>query len=322
MQDLHIHPGSLSALLRSEPPAPRTTSVPLSTGAKELSRLLAHADIQIDKPQRIPAELLRPFQAGLQQLWLLPTQSKKLVPATLGVMQETYLCADTDQAVSLGVFKDGVLVVVFPVAPTQHYVLQTWITEVFLDRLQLRYQDPRYDRRWTFQVATPVILHTAPADLVSFLERDEIRLERETVGGAEEPGSAVEEAITDRIRRVPTSTEDTPIDEGEDTPPLTCSLADISLGGVCLMVTGTPPPAVVTQRVVTLRLTLPGIAPTDDEPPTNPLQLSLLGVVRHLRPARRSSTLHMRFLQRLPAAMDTVFAALEQHFLRTKRPLA
>ena len=121
--------------------------------------------------------------------------------------------------------------------------------------------------------------------------------------------------------RVPAATEDTLIDQGEDAPPLTCSLSDISLGGVCLTVAGTPPPAVLTPRVVTLRLTLPGIAPTDAEPPAHPLHLSLLGVVRRVHTVRRSSTLHIRFLQRLPALLDTVFAALEQHFLRIKGPL-
>ena len=181
MQDLSFPPEALPAPIRSEPPAPRTTSVPLHTGAKELSRLLSPTDMQIDKPQRIPADQLRPFQTGLQQLLLLPAQSKKLVLATLGVLQATYLCADTNQAVSLSAYKDRVLLVIFPVSPTQHYVLQTWITEVYLDRLRLRYQDPRYDRRWTFQVAAPVILHTAPADLVSLLERDQVRLERETI---------------------------------------------------------------------------------------------------------------------------------------------
>ena len=321
MQDRQFSPGALSSPLCSEPPAPRTTSVPLIAGAKELSRLLAPPDIQIDKPQRIPADLLRPFQTGLKELWLLPTQSKKLVLATLGVLQETYLCADTLQAVSLSAYKDRVLLVIFPVMPTQKYVLQTWITEVYLDRLQLRYQDPRYDRRWTFQVATSVLLRPVPADLVSLLEHDQIRLERETIDGAEALGSMAGEAITDHIIRVPTTTADALVDECEDASPLTCSLYDISLGGVCLTVQGTPP-AVMTQQFVTLQIILPGIAPTSAEDQTDPLHLSLLGVVRHVRAVRRSSTLHIRFLQRLPAALDTVFAALEQRFLRTKLPLA
>src|SRR5947199_9926168 len=37
--------------------------------------------------------------------------------------------------------RDRVLLVVFPVQPLQHYIVQTWIETLYLDRVTLRYQD-------------------------------------------------------------------------------------------------------------------------------------------------------------------------------------
>jgi hypothetical protein len=97
--------------------------------------------------------------------------------------------------------------------------------------------------------------------------------------------------------------------------PLPCGLCDISLGGVGLTLPGLPAPAIDRGQILQLQLRLPGVASDAASPAQAPLHLQLLGEVRHVQQTALPWTLHVRFLQRLPAVVNGLFAALAQRGL-------
>lgn len=283
--------------------------------------LLSSANVQIDKPQRIAEALLKPFQDQAKELLLVLSQSKRLVTASLAAVQEGYLLADTPQAALFTAYRGELLLAIFPVLPTQRYILQTWVDEVYLDRLKLRYQDPRYDRRWKFQVAAAAALYVAPPEFFSLIEQQQVQLTREVMGRVEEIHATGEGGIIDSVTVLPQAAQSYAHPLFEAVTPLSCSLRDISLGGVCLAIEGQAQPEALANQMLQLHLTLPGIASKRHEQARIPIRLCLLGVIRHVNTTHRPWTLHIRFLRRLPGELDMLFEAMERRFLATKRPL-
>jgi hypothetical protein len=274
--------------------------------------LLASPNVQVNTPRRIPAALLKPFQQQLQDVVLLPRQRRHGIPATLAVIHDTYLVADTPQAVSLMGYTAEVLLVIFPVLPTQNYVVQTWIDNLYLDRVKLRYQDPRYDRRWNFPGVITGTLRVVPPAVATAvtqaggLTRDMTGLSRQGAAGG---AAAITEMLTPPEQLAP----DEAAAWAEASPPLPCRLRDLSLGGVGLTVQGTPPPELDVQGLVQLDLTVPGRAATEPAQAWHPVHLCLYGAVRRINMAPRMWTVHLRFLQRLPAVLESHFAAVAEY---------
>jgi hypothetical protein len=160
--------------------------------------VLSASTIQVDTPQRIPAPLLQPFQEQHQDVLLLVRPGEPGTPARLVELHEASLLAETAQAVRFRAYRQRVLLVVFPVGPTCHYSVQTWIDEVYLTRLTLRYQDPRYDRRWPCEGTIPVALSMAPPAVRTLFTSQQVRIVRELAGLPPER-TAGDSAMRDRV---------------------------------------------------------------------------------------------------------------------------
>src|SRR5436309_14186252 len=97
-----------------------TCTIPINLG-EELDFLLSSTlSKQIDAPHRIEAALLQPFLAGVKKMRLIDPRRQTSCPATLHVLGDDCLIADTEVTTAFSKQGDRLLVV-FPVSPHQHY---------------------------------------------------------------------------------------------------------------------------------------------------------------------------------------------------------
>jgi hypothetical protein len=279
---------------------------------EDLRSLLSPTHVQIDSPRRIEGALLRPFQAQSQKLLLLPG-GKDLIQATLDSLHDTYLIAGTNEVGRLGKVQDRVLPVVFPVLPQRYYVVQTRIDELYRARVKLRYQDPRYDVRRTFQLAAPISLRLAPPVIITAITQKQVRIVRELSQLAEEGQDTGQ--LADLLQEPHSAALSAYMRLWEDTPALSCGLKDISCGGVCLTLAGAARPEELVQGLALLQIPLPAVTATAATQQEGPYTLTLLGVIRGVRTTLQPWTLHIRFLRRLPEEFGAFFEHLERSHL-------
>jgi hypothetical protein len=206
------------------------------------------------------------------------------------------------------------VLIVFPVLPERHYILQAILEEVssFPNMVKLRYQDPRYDVRRQLQPAAPISLHLAPEAMVNAITQQQVQIVREIVLSAGKEQNAQEGHIADLLYDAGTLAL-SPYMRGFDTsPPLVCGLKDISLGGACLTLEEAHEPEALMHRLILLNIPLPCLV-------FNNISLQLLlkpfGIIRNVRTTVEPSTLHIRFLKRLPRELTALFECLERRFL-------
>lgn len=288
---------------------------------EELRFLLSPRYVQIDAPQRIEAELLQPFLYPIhtwrKEILLVTNRNRQITPAILKAIQEGFLTVFTPQAVKFHGHQGKPLLVVFPVLPKQHYVLQTMIENLYFDHLRLRYLDPRADARRQVQLATPVLLRLVPPAVITALEYQQIRIVREMLLPLKEKPSIPEGHIADLFYQRDSLVRSPYMELFEEATPFSCGLHDISRGGVCLTLDGDRQSAEFLNHLVMIYISLPPgpLHPNDTVQDYKPCTLRLLGVIRGVRSTVQPWTLHIRFLKRLPEECDILFTYLERQRL-------
>jgi hypothetical protein len=270
---------------------------------EDIHLFLAPTNIQINSPDRIEEALFEPFRTIRKQILIINAQNGKVIPATIHTIDDTFLIADTEHSTVL--LKSGEpLVVVFPVLPQRHYVLQTMVEAVYPHRLKLQYKDPRYDRRWSMPPTIPVRLRLASAEVMLAMTRRQGHMVREMTMASDEADGIWTGHIADYFQ-ASKALEPSQAMQGFDvSPSCTGGLTDLSLGGAGLTLRDTCAPDELLRHVILLSIELPRV--TLD---TLSLQLLLtvLGVVRHVRATPPGLTLHIRFLHRLSKELDPLF---------------
>ncbi|MGE3537612.1 MAG: PilZ domain-containing protein [Candidatus Tectimicrobiota bacterium] len=274
---------------------------------EDIYALLQPTNRMIYSPHNIEADILRPFLTGEKSITLICSHSRKTLPATLQAAHEHYLVADTEAPLSFRKL-DEIVLVVFPVAPQQHYVMQTSIRALYAFRLELEYHDPRSDVRYDLSLAEPVRLHLAALSLVETLAQRQGDLVRQIIlpplsGTREGAGQ-----ILDLFCATGETTYTTP--PLAETPPLEGTLRDISLGGVGIAVDESTCPEIFVHRLVLLSMHLPSLAYTLPKWARRTLHYQMLGVVRGVKHTASDHTIHVRFLHKLPQDMETLLRSL------------
>lgn len=282
-----------------------TAMLPIEIDA-EISASLSPTVVQIDSPHRIPAALRAPFETGEKALLLVDPQHKKTISATLRTWHDTALIADIPPAPGLRKRGDRLLVM-FPVSPQQRYVMQTLVGEVYLDRLILQYQDPRYNVRYPIPLAAPVHVYLMPETLSTALEHQQVSLMRcFSLPPKKFFSEAVEGSIVDQCYETDTETLSPYMPLLETTAGFACRLRDLSTGGACLTCDSVQQPDTLPHRLLWAHINLP----IEIAFHTWYLTLKPLGVVCAVRPTDQGWTLHVRFVKRLPHEIATLFTHL------------
>ncbi len=286
----------------------------------EMRSLIAPINVQIDSPQRLEPTLLSPFQQQHEQIFLLITREGQLLSAVVESIQETFMIVHILE--ETGYAKPGERVLAFfPVLPDQYYVLQAWIEEADAAQLTLRYQDPRYEVRRSFQLNTQPALYLAPPMVISVMEQRRVRLLREMCIDPRSLSEGHEGYITDYLCKT-SSLEPSPhMKLFQEYPAITGSLQNISCGGMCIALAQEDKPEKLLYRVVLLQITLPHLLANLNGQDHPSIKLKLLGNIRGVATTEQQWTLHISFLRRLPREFDKLLAYLERRFLDTQRPL-
>jgi hypothetical protein len=284
----------------------------------ELPLLLASTNTQINSPYAIETGLLQPFIERQKKL-LLVTEGQSIARAVLKSLDQTSLIAGMDRgrAVRLLRHQGKGLLVLFPVLPQRNYILQTRLEEVYVDRVTLRYQDPRYDTRRRLRLAASIPFVLVPPAILKALESGQLEIVREisrpsdpSIAGAEPAQSSG--VLSDFFcpRDLSAESQVAPC-LVEELPTLVCGLHDISCGGAQLTLEGETGPEELTNTLGLCRIILP------ETPTGTPARTALsrtlqpLCVIRSVRSTPQRSSLHIRFLRRLPDEFAALFEDLE-----------
>ena len=294
-------------------------SIPIHINA-DLYSLITPTYIQIASPRHIEPKLLRPFDTGGKEITLVFLANKKAIPATVHTIHHTYFLADTIYS-TLSHRPGERLLVLFPTLPGKRYVLQAVIDEIYTGRFKLRYQDPRYDVRRQLRLTTPVLLRLVPPTIVTAIAQERIRIVRDIHIPAQDTLSIEKGSIADRLYLMDTAIVSPHMHLLEQVAALPCGMHDISSGGVCLTLPGTPRPEEMLHRVIRLHIPLPGLAANTSQGQYMPFELEPFGVIRNVKTTALPWTLHIRFLKRLPQECDLLFAHLEQRYMEQQTPL-
>ena len=297
----------------------RQTSIPINIHA-DIYSLITPTYIQIASPRQIEPELLRPFDTGGKEITLVFLASKKAIPATVYTIHHTYFLADTIHS-TLCHRPGERLLVLFPTLPGKRYVLQAVIDEIYTGRFKLRYQDPRYDVRRQLRLAMPVLLRLVPPSIVAAIAQERLRIVRDIHIPAQDIIAMEKGSIADRLYHMDTAIVSPHMDLLEQVAALPCGMHDISPGGACLTLQGTPRPEAMLHRVIRLRIPLPDLAANTSQGQYMPFELEPFGVIRNVKTTALPWTLHIRFLKRLPQECDLLFAHLEQRYVEQQTPL-
>jgi hypothetical protein len=201
------------------------------------------------------------------------------------------------------------MLVVFPMAPQHHNVVQTAVHKVYAFRLELLYQDPRYDIRHAIPLALPITLQPVPMTLLTAIERQHGQLVRQITLTSDEASARARMSIADLF--YPAGAPEPADPHVAGLASLTGALQDISLGGTCLTLDAGV--AQTAQRYRLVRLTIPLLSLGQSLPSWTEVSLTLrlLAVVCCLRQVSSTPTLHLRFLNRLFPELDALFWHLE-----------
>lgn len=286
----------------------------------DVDSIIAPKYVQINSPHRIERSVLEPFERGLKEVTLIFVQNRHVIPATIEAIHDTHLVIRTQHSTYFRKRGEVVLVLI-PAQPQKSYALQLTIEEIYAHRLMLRYQDPRYDVRRQVQLEAPVHLRLPSAVLLTVIRQRQARIMRQFTLPHTNVQRSTPAELIDRLYELDSSTPSSFMKRIEQTPPMTCSLQDISLGGACLTVPQEPESEELLHRVVLLHIALPPVTVESVEREYFPVNLHLLSVIRGIRRATEPATLHVRFLKRLPDDLTPYFADLERLFLEQQHPL-
>jgi hypothetical protein len=265
--------------------------------------------VQIDVPKRLPLALRHAFERGHRRLVLLIAASQERLPAMLAEFGDTALTVDTD-ASTLWRKPGERVVVIFP-TPGLSYVMQTVIEAVAVQRLTLRYQDPRYDVRRHVPVMAPVTLCLVPGATVEAIERRQVRLVRAIKQPVEGKGS--DHVIAERLMGGSVAAPGPTLPGLHHVSTLIGGLKDLSLGGAAVTCADPLFPEILAHCMIRLQIALPELPLAPPEPAALPLRLDLFGIIRQVETTSSPRTLHLRFLVRLPEACAIYIERLGDH---------
>ena len=280
--------------------------------------LLRPKTVPINSPSRIPSEALRPFLNQEKEL-LCIGDDKHVIPASLSEARMGHLVAqvkDSKGAESFLLWHGGIIVVLFPVSPQLHYVLEVQVEEVSSTEVCLQYLDPRAQERFIIELADPVQLSiVSPATILQMLSGQvDIIREITTTSPQDASSQAGGEGIVRLNDRLHWQ-EDMDVDvESSDiqasvntTASLRTQARDISVGGMRLAYAGNAPDDFCEGALTQVSITLPvqGNRPVS---PDNALGLRLLAIIRGVHSSQSTTQLHLRFVQRLPDSFEEYFA--------------
>jgi hypothetical protein len=218
---------------------------------------------------------------------------------------------------------EKVLVILPAERNNRRYVLQTFIKNVFIDRIELQIMDPRYFRRVRPATKHAILVRNVPPHLLLELQAEKLQLVRELEGMTagdetteQEEGFSPQEDKTKSNKTVP---KGAPVDsvqgqrvtdflsdeEGEiavgykallQDSPLSGTLVDFSCGGMSLT-TSNGDGAELPNGLLYCHLELQRKDAVSD---TATLEINVFATARSIKATATGHLLHLMFLARLP----------------------
>lgn len=204
----------------------------------------------------------------------------------------------------------------------KRYVLQTFIKNVFIDRIELQVMDPRYHRRVRPSTECSILFRNVPHHLLLELQTEKLQLIRELEGMTTDDEPAEQKKVAPpeegKTRREETTGEDAPgenapeqritdlLFDGEgkiahgytallQDPPMSGILVDFSCGGMCLA-TGNGNGAELSNGLLYCHLDL---LRKDAAGSPASLEINVFATIRSLKATETGHLLHLMFLGHL-----------------------
>jgi hypothetical protein len=262
----------------------------------ELQLLLEPRIVQVDTPQRIPANDLQPFLTGRKKIRCV-FPDRWVVSSTLFSIQVDHLLASIGQKETFRILRRRGEPVIAMFSGHQNYVLQTTLGQIYAGQMELQYNDPRYDKRFMVTRETFATIQGLSAQVVTELNQGNLEIVRTTSWEVEDSETRHITQLQDGFRSKETEEMGMIADYVTTDPPLTVLLTNISHGGAGLSAEGVFPKEQWEKKLITFNVQLA----RDRRPEREKYhRIAVLACVRIVRHTSTQSFFHLRFLQRLP----------------------
>jgi len=200
-----------------------------------------------------------------------------------------------DTALSNHLKNKDLVLIILPTTTGKRYVLQSYVSRLFIDRCRLKILDPRKNTRFQLPKKQGAKVWHLPDLIAMKMQSAELRSIRDQQGDGKE--SSRQLTIIDGLHEKDQTAPASEYSKLLSSAPMAATLTDISLGGACLLL----PPSDLFQvnQLLLIELTM--------QAQPSSLLLRPLAVICNCLEQEGNIKIHLRFISRLTAEAERFF---------------
>lgn len=286
--------------------------------------------VQVNHPHKIEPRVLESYISGENHKDLILAHGEATTKASIININSDFIVVDLLE----GSFKlernNRVLIVFNHPSYNTTFVLQTMVERTSFSECWLRYLDPRFEKRYKFQLKNELEFYCVPSEIYNLIKNRQVQLSRQTImdKGDQEEKIIISDNIYSGINLRELNNKNLDLNTDNlhpeyssllEKPPKKASLKDISLGGLCIVVDEEP---YEKEGLILVKVEIPPINSDNSAVVCNPLSLQLFGSIRGISKIDERYGVHIGFLKKLNAhSSDSNFSVAEKHYNQIKKPL-
>ena len=284
--------------------------------------------VQVNHPSKIEPRVLEGFVDGKNQAHLTLVNGKITTKANLLSINP----ASIDVELMDDTFRperDDRVVIVFDLHTyNRTFILQTALERKFFSKLSLKFLDPRFDKRYPFQLKDGLEFYIVPPKFYDLIKNKEVQIIRRIFVDEEGPDRkiAFKDAIYNGVNLNDPGFEKLDLNTDHlhpdfkvifEKPSKSVSLKDISCGGLCVVL---DEELFDNKGLILFKMEASSVNSSDPGINCNSLSLQLLGSIRGVNEVHNKHNIHIAFLKKLSKDFSgPIFSALERHCYHIKK---
>jgi hypothetical protein len=286
--------------------------------------------VQVNHPDKIESKVLESYIKGENRKNLILIHGKATTKGSIANIHHNTMVVESLE-IDFRIEKGNKVLIVFNhPAYNTIFALQTMVERTNFSEYWLRYLDPRFEKRYTFQLKNEPEFHHVPLEIYNLIDNKEVQLTRQTIvdKGNQEEKIIISDTIYNgsnlrelNNKKIALNTDDFHPEYRSllEKPSKKASLKNISLGGLCIVLDDE---TYENEGLVLVQVEIPPINSDDSAAVCNPLALHLFGSIRGISKTGERYGMHIAFLKRLDTHFaDSHFNVAEKHYNQIKEPI-
>ena len=286
--------------------------------------------VQVNHPHKIEPRVLESYISGENHKGLILAHGEATTKASIININSNFIVVDLLEG-SFNLERNNRVLIVFnhPSYNTT-FVLQTMVERTSFSECCLRYLDPRFEKRYKFQLKNELEFYCVPPEIYNLIKNRQVQLTRQTIvdKGDQEEKIIISDNICSGINLRELNNKNLDLNTDNlhpeyrsllEKPSKKAFLKDISLGGLCIVVDEEP---YEKEGLILVKEEIPPINSCNSAIVCNRLSLHLFGSIRGINKTGERYGVHIAFLKRLNAHFsDSHFSVAEKHYNHIKEPI-